>query len=256
MAEEAKQETKQQDTSKKSELKFIDTKSIVIDNGQHKIKAGHGGDDLPRVCMPNMVGRSKEKSDTIIYGHHINMAQDPLDISKPMKYQLIQNWEYIELIWDYMLTKRLKVDPSEQNILLTEPCLHPPESREKCIKIFFEKFNVPKFYLALTGVLALYASGRKTGVVLDCGHGVTHTVPVIDGYAVPAGIRRIDMGGDQMEQYLATLLKDKYENAEHAKNASVTLDSHTLTSYRLRISHFKTFYIQISRSNIEKFKNL
>jgi len=45
-------------------------------------------------------------------------------------------------------------------------------------EIMFEKFNVPAFYLAIQAVLSLYSSGRTTGIVLDAGDGVTHTVPV------------------------------------------------------------------------------
>jgi actin-related protein len=42
--------------------------------------------------------------------------------------------------------------------------------------IMFEEFNVPAMYVAIQAVLSLYASGRTTGVVLDSGDGVSHTV--------------------------------------------------------------------------------
>ena len=55
-------------------------------------------------------------------------------------------------------------------------------------EIMFEKFGVPSFYLAIQAVLSLYSSGRTTGIVLDAGDGVTHTVPVFEGYAIPHAI--------------------------------------------------------------------
>ena len=62
-------------------------------------------------------------------------------------------------------------------------------------QIFFETFNVPAIFISVQAVLALYASGRTTGVVLDIGDGVAHTVPVYEGFAVPHAIQRVDLAG-------------------------------------------------------------
>lgn len=52
----------------------------------------------------------------------------------------------------------------------------------------FETFRVPAFYLSIQAVLSLYSSGRTTGLVLDAGDGVTHTVPIFEGYSLPHAI--------------------------------------------------------------------
>lgn len=100
------------------------------------------------------------------------------------------------------LTLRLK-----HPVLLTEPPLNPRENRDTAAQILFETFNVPALYTSVQAVLSLYASGKTTGIVLDSGDGVSHAVPVFQGFAIPNSIRRIDVAGRDVTEHLQQLLR-------------------------------------------------
>ena len=112
----------------------------------------------------------------------------------------------MEKVWHHTLYNELRVSPEEHPILMTEAPLNPKENRERMTQIMFEVFNVPCLYVSMQGVCALYASGRTTGVVLDSGDGVSHVIPVVDGYIQQHAVRRLNLAGRHVTNYLVRLL--------------------------------------------------
>lgn len=92
---------------------------------------------------------------------------------------------------------------------MTEAPLNPKQNRERMTQIMFETFNVPCLYVSVQGVLALYSSGRTSGLVLDSGEGISHTIPIYEGYAVPHAIQRVPLAGKHVTEYLRAQLSRK-----------------------------------------------
>ena len=130
----------------------------------------------------------------------------------PIEAGFVKNWDDMEKVWNHTIYNELRVSPEEHPCLLTEAPLNPKKDRETMTQIMFEVFNVPCLYVAQTAVLALYSSGRTTGIVLDSGDGVSNTVPIYEGYAIPHAIQRVELAGSNITEYFRQLLKDKGYN--------------------------------------------
>jgi len=90
--------------------------------------------------------------------------------------------------------------------MLTEPPMNPMQNREKMVQVMFEEYGFQACYIAIQAVLTLYAQGLLTGVVVDSGDGVTHIVPVYEGFSLPHLIKRLNVAGRDVTRYLIKLL--------------------------------------------------
>lgn len=221
---------------------------IILDNGTGYSKIGFAGNSDPSFVFPTAIATRENAATTgaragpPIPSKPGNLASkrgiEDLDfyigdeavansktygLHYPIRHGLIDNWDHMERYWEQCIFKYLRAEPEDHYFLLTEPPLNPPENREMTAEIFFETFNIQGLYIAVQAVLALAASwtsksaqarpGERTltGTVIDSGDGVTHVIPVAEGYVIGSAIKHIPIAGRDISQFVLNLMRERGE---------------------------------------------
>uniref|UniRef100_A0A7E4UZ41 Actin-related protein 3 n=1 Tax=Panagrellus redivivus TaxID=6233 RepID=A0A7E4UZ41_PANRE len=211
----------------------MNTQACVIDIGTGYTKLGFSGNSEPQFIMPTTVGM-KYDPEQVLRGPSSNVDPD-LDVvigdkcfttsaanytvKYPVQQGCVDNWSSMETFLHSSIYEYMNIRPGDHFFLMTEPPLNPPENREYLGEIMFETFNIPGLYIAVQAVLALAASWpyRKseerslTGMVLDSGDGLTHAVPVAEGFVIGSCIKQIPVAGRNVTRYIQTLLRERDE---------------------------------------------
>ncbi|MGH0190175.1 UNVERIFIED_CONTAM: hypothetical protein FKN15_042660 [Acipenser sinensis] len=197
--------------------KILEVPAVIFDNGSGLCKCGVAGDSVPRSVITSIVGHSKAKAKATMLGagHKEYYVGDEaqakrglLSLKCPVEQGFVTCWDDMETIWRHVYECELKMKPSERPVHLSEAPLNPLTNREMMTEVMFENFKVPAMYVSVQALLALYASGRTTGLVIDSGDGVTHTVPIYDGYCLPHAVFRLGLAGRDITEYLMKLLQE------------------------------------------------
>uniref|UniRef100_UPI00398F42AD actin-5-like n=1 Tax=Pristiophorus japonicus TaxID=55135 RepID=UPI00398F42AD len=217
-------------SASKSEAKMnsncftVKTGALVIDMGSGSCKVGYAGQPRPDSVVASIMGypRGKSKRTHITVGKTVSTEPD-LKLIQPTRHGIIVDWTAAEDLLRHVFYEDLKISPEEHAILISDPPLSPTTNREKIAEFLFERFNVPAMHVSYQSVLSVYSYGKTTGLVVDSGDGVTHAVPVHDGYIMPDAISRIDIAGHDLTTYLTTLLRET-GNAFHEKARYIVED--------------------------------
>lgn len=219
---------------------------VVIDNGTGYTKMGFAGNEDPQFVIPTAIATKPSSSssskrssisgtkqmkqsggfigddmfDFSIGNEAISASSGSYQLHYPIRHGQVSDWDLMEAYWQQSFYKYLRCDPGEQAVLLTEPPLNSPENREYTAEVMFETFNVPHLHIGVQATLALTASlagassnsansSSLTGTVIDSGDGVTHIIPVVDGYAIGSAIKHVPIAGREMTHFIQQLLRER-----------------------------------------------
>jgi len=189
---------------------------IIIDIGSGHMKAGFASDDAPRNLIPMMLGKPKSKGALVgmdqkewYIGNEVVAKKQFLNVEYPVEQGRIQDMEKMRQIFLHLMNDVMQCTLEEHKVIVTEPPNNDPKIREQLIDLMFTEFRVPKLYIGNQAVLSLFADGKTTGTVLDVGEGITHTVPIYEGYAIPFATTEIGICGKDLTKYMHSMLHAK-----------------------------------------------
>ena len=214
-----------------------DNPAIVIDNGSGFTKVGFAGGAAPQSTFQTAIGkkiRSSGKDSPLddlnfVSGEISSAHSSTYTTHPPIKHGVVEDWDSMEQLWQRCFYEKLRCNPEDHYLLLSEPPLNPPENREQTAEIMFETFNVPAMNISVQAALSLCSSWANekvthremTGIVVDSGFGATHIVPVVDGKVFSSFIKQMNIGGRDITAYIQKLMRDRKEPIPHGMGVDV-----------------------------------
>lgn len=206
------------------EIRFDESEVIVVDLGSGFIKAGYSGEDVPRVVIPTVVGErvntaaedsgaaagdSKPNKDVSrMWGNDAFLNRSDHDLHFPIQRGVIQDWDKLELLLSHVFHNELGIEPRNATVLMTDSLKSKKEDKQQLATMMFDTFRFKAFALQNSAVLSLFSSGTVTGLVAESGEGVTYTVPVYEGYALPHAMQTIEVAGQDVTKKLLEELQE------------------------------------------------
>ena len=105
-------------------------------------------------------------------------------------------------IWEHVIKSELAMDPKSINVLMSDSPLNTKDKKQAMAKELFDEMKINSLSIFNSAVLSLFSTGRTSGIVVESGQGVTYTVPIFEGYALPHAIQRLDVAGQDVTNHL------------------------------------------------------
>jgi len=191
---------------------------LIVDIGSSSIKAGFSGEDTPSSVFPSCLASNgkhprtlesidaytpteKEKSNND-YDEYGNKSLHPVVRGS------FKDWEGLEKLWDATLDHVGVLLPEAFPVMIIESPTTTIQDRRNWAELLFEKYKIPSLCFGNSSACTVFAAGRTSGLVVDCGAGITTTVPVFEGLALKHAEICIQYGGQDTSALLRKILID------------------------------------------------
>ncbi|XP_078428006.1 actin-related protein 6 [Wolffia australiana] len=196
---------------------------IVLDNGAGLCKAGFAGEQDPVAVVPNCLGRPAGAKRQWLAADQLlapELDVTSLAVRRPSDRGYLINVDLQREIWDRVFRSLLRADPSRSSLLLVEPLFAIPSVQRATDELVFEDFGFQSLCVADSPSLAhahqasrdVHISGAQCSLVVDCGFSFTHAAPVVHDFTLNYGVRRLDLGGKALTNYLKELVSFRSVN--------------------------------------------
>jgi actin-related protein 6 len=189
---------------------------VVLDNGGGLIKAGYGGERDPSTTIPNCLYRPLSSKKFL---HPTPTTEEDLTsaaVRRPIDRGYLINPDLQRDIWNHLFSNLLHINPSNSSLLLTEPLFSLPSIERATDELVFEDFGFNSLFISDPPKLVhLYEASRRPyglvskaqcSLVVDCGFSFTHAAPVFQNFTLNYGVKRIDLGGKALTNFLKELV--------------------------------------------------
>ncbi|KAL0034099.1 hypothetical protein WJX79_008766 [Trebouxia sp. C0005] len=210
---------------------------VVLDSGGCTCKIGFAGRTNPHI-FPNCTARAKGVRQNLV-GQQLLEGQDvsALKLRRPVDRGYVVSWDLEREIWNHAFMMLSNAEPSTCGLLLTEPMFSLPAMQEAVQQVVFEDFGFQSLcscpapllslqYMKNTAQPPLPAHQAGCALVLDAGFSFTHAVPIFSNVVLDSGVRRQNLGGKVLTNYLKELVSYRSVNlmeetylVEHIKDA-------------------------------------
>ncbi|XP_022653143.1 actin-related protein 6-like [Varroa jacobsoni] len=192
---------------------------FIMDNGANSLKVGYATDNQPRL-IPNAITKAKSETRRRFIGDQVEDCKDMSQLYYILCHErgYLVNWEVQKQVWDYVFSSEcLGVDFSSTGLILTEPYFDFCSIQENLTEIFFEDYGVQSLCVINPSSLVAYKYHQENpsalcSLVLDSGYSFSHVVPYVKGRRVKEGIRRINVGGKKLTNYLKDVISFRQLN--------------------------------------------